>query len=381
VRARLLVASLEYPPLVGGIGTIVHTLVEQLVQYPWLDVHLLCPPGSTPTPGATLHPTLQRPDRASRVLTTHAGNALRLARLQSEHAFDGVFFMDPSVRAYAFPFVPTLPALAYVHGSEVEPRRWSNELLSQRFRLQRRALRKVARVFSVSEFTRALIEASMPGIQVSVLHPCCDPRRGYDLTRHENPYRVPEGTFVFVTVARLIERKGHVAVLAMLQHLRRRLPPFRYYIVGDGPYLATLERRVADLQLGDHVVFTGAVGRHEVAAYYHHANMFLMLSKTSAGDHESFGLSLVEAGLCGSVAVCSAVGGAAEAVLHDRTGLVVDTSRFEDAAEAILALVHDAPRRARYAAAARRRASEDIAPDIFADRLLESLALAPPLQS
>src|SRR4029453_1227831 len=156
-----------------------------------------------------------------------------------------------------------------------------------------------------------------------------------------------------------------------------QLPPYRYYVVGDGPLRPVLERRAHELGLAERVVFTGSVPTERLGAYFHHADLFIMLSRPARTGFEGFGLAYVEAGLSGTAAVGSAHGGVGEAVKHDVTGWIVDTEQKERAAKDLLALAWDPNRRRRYADAARAWAIRELDPTRFARALLGQLGGAP----
>ena len=56
-------------------------------------------------------------------------------------------------------------------------------------------------------------------------------------------------------------------LIEALARLVESFPNVRLLMVGDGPVLGEARKRVADLRLGDHVVFAGAVSRQEVMRY------------------------------------------------------------------------------------------------------------------
>ena len=167
---------------------------------------------------------------------------------------------------------------------------------------------------------------------------------------------------VLLTVSRVVERKGHDDVLRLLARIDGQLPPYRYYVVGDGPHRPVLQRRAHELGLSERVVFTGAYRPSSFGAYFHHADLFIMLSRPARTGFEGFGLGLRGGGLSGTAAVGSAHGGVVEAVQHDVTGWIVDTEQKERAAKDLLALAWDPNRRRRYADAARAWAIRELDP-------------------
>ena len=180
-----------------------------------------------------------------------------------------------------------------------------------------------------------------PGVDTAKFRP--DPAAG-ELARKQLGL---EGATLLLTVSRLAPNKGHLRVLDALPALRRRFPALVYLIVGEGGMRAALERRCAELALGDAVRFAGRVA--DVRPLYHACDAFVMAS-TPHGDGgkagEGFGMAYVEAGACGKPAIASASGGGGEIVVDGETGRVVDPQDAAALAEALAWLLAD-PARAR----------------------------------
>ena len=373
-RQPVLVVCTSAPPEIGGIASLLEICCASLMRSTDRELHLLCPPDTGGGLVHVVHDRLVRPRQILFTLPIETVDALRFGRLMRRQRFGLVIFLDAAARLYGLRVAPAAPTVVYVHGTELRASSAPGELLSRRLALQRAALRRAERVLVNSHATGELLRAHLPDVEFQVLHPCYDPRRIYDPARHaENPYREPPGTFVLLTVSRVVERKGHDDVLRLLARIDGQLPPYRYYVVGDGPFRPVLERRAHELGLAERVVFTGSVPTERLGAYFHHADLFVMLSRPARTGFEGFGLAYVEAGLSGTAAVGSCHGGAVEAVRHDETGLIVDPDNAERAAKDLLALAWDADRRQRYAGAARAWAMRELDPMRFAKELLGQL--------
>jgi phosphatidyl-myo-inositol dimannoside synthase len=373
-RQPVLVVCTSAPPEIGGIASLLEICCASLMRSTDRELHLLCPPDTGGALAHVVHDRLVRPRQILFTLPIETFDALRFGRLMRRQRFGLVIFLDAAARLYGLRVAPAAPTVVYVHGTELRASSAPGELLSRRLALQRAALRRAERVLVNSHATGELLRAHLPDVEFQVLHPCYDPRRIYDPARHaENPYREPPGTFVLLTVSRVVERKGHDDVLRLLARIDGQLPPYRYYVAGDGPFRPVLERRAHELGLAERVVFTGSVPTERLGAYFHHADLFVMLSRPARTGFEGFGLAYVEAGLSGTAAVGSSHGGAVEAVRHDVTGLIVDPDDAERAAKDLLALAWDADRRRRYAGAARAWAMRELDPMRFAKELLGQL--------
>jgi D-inositol-3-phosphate glycosyltransferase len=158
-----------------------------------------------------------------------------------------------------------------------------------------------------------------------------------------------------VVVSRLVERKGIGNVIAALPSL-----PEVELVVAGGPPAALLDhddearrfRRLArSLGVEDRVELRGAVPRPDVPALLRSADVV-----ACCPWYEPFGLVAVEAMACGVPVVASAVGGLAESVLHEVTGVHVPPRQPESIAAALGRLLADEGERRAMGAAAHRRA-------------------------
>ncbi len=148
------------------------------------------------------------------------------------------------------------------------------------------------------------------------------------------------GRKVLLTVGRLVPRKGVDKVLEALPTVIAQHPEVLYVVVGDGPYRLTLQKLAEQLGVADHVLFTGRVP--DVRPFYHACDIFVMPTREEGrGDVEGLGLVYLEAAACGKPVIASAVGGAADTVVPETTGLFVDPLNPQDIAQAILRLLND----------------------------------------
>lgn len=96
--------------------------------------------------------------------------------------------------------------------------------------------------------------------------------------------------------------KNHLVLLEALARLRDRegLPVPAVFTGHQNAFLATLERRVADLGLAGQVAFTGFLGPSELKAVYRMARLVVFPSR-----FEGFGMPVVEAFRLGVPVACS----------------------------------------------------------------------------
>lgn len=155
-----------------------------------------------------------------------------------------------------------------------------------------------------------------------------------------------------VSLCRLEPLKGIDNALKAVARLTADHPNLRYVIAGAGDDLDRLKGVVADLGLGDHVVFAGVVVGGRKSALLSGADIFLMPTRREGKREEGFGMVFAEAALHGLPAVAGDSGGAADAVQDGVTGLVVPGRDVDAITAALRRLIDDDPLREGMAAAA-----------------------------
>jgi glycosyltransferase involved in cell wall biosynthesis len=157
---------------------------------------------------------------------------------------------------------------------------------------------------ALSEFSRQkFIEHGIPAEKVWVKPNFVSPDPGE---------RTADGTYA-VFVGRLSEEKGLDTLLESWKQLHRNIP---LSIVGDGPLLATLQRKAAQLKLGG-VTFHGRLARSQTQEIIKSAHFLVSPSQC----YENFPMGIAEAFACGVPVICSRLGGMEEIVDDRRTGL------------------------------------------------------------
>ena len=141
-------------------------------------------------------------------------------------------------------------------------------------------------------------------------------------------------------------------------------------VAGEGGERAALERRVAELGLGDRVRFLGPLPRRAVLELFRAADASVLSS-----SWENFPHSVVEALAAGTPVLATAIGGVAEVVRDGENGLLVPADDPPALAGAIRSFFADAELRERLRAAAAASVA-DYAPERVFARLEDELAQA-----
>jgi phosphatidylinositol alpha-1,6-mannosyltransferase len=236
-------------------------------------------------------------------------------------------------------------------------------------------LNRAAFLTVITEFTRRqYIERGVRSDQrFVVVYPGVDTARfrpGIERDRWRERLRL-HGKRVILTVARLVEWKGHTAVLHALPAVLKSVAEAHYVIAGNGPYRMELEQLVRQLGLEAHVTFAGFVPDAELPALYCSADVFVQASRdVGVGTEiEGFGIVFVEANACGLPVIGGRTGGTGEAIADGVSGVRVGSQNVEELAAALVRLLQDRPYAEQLGTQGRARAVREFEWSIQTQRL------------
>ena len=167
-------------------------------------------------------------------------------------------------------------------------------------------------------------------------------------------YRL-DGRRVIVSVGRLVHRKGQDELVKAMPKILNKFPDAILLFVGEGPIKQMLFNSAKQLGVLPKVVFAGRVSHHDLPDYICLGEIFAMpvRSRFSGLEVEGLGIVYLEASACGLPVIVGNSGGAVDAVLDKKTGLLVDGTKSDQIADAICELLAN-PERAKQMGAAGR---------------------------
>jgi glycosyltransferase involved in cell wall biosynthesis len=199
-----------------------------------------------------------------------------------------------------------------------------------------------SRFVVISESTRDdLARRGIPPAHIGVVH--C----GLDHGRYRPDAaagKSPRPTIVYI--GRLRRYKGVDWVFRALPEVVRRVPDARLVVIGDGPHRGELKLAAARLGLANAVEFRGFLPPEEKVRILREAWVLVQPS-----PKEGWGLTVIEAGACGTAVVAADSPGLRDSVRRDVTGLLVTYGDEARLADALARVLEDAPLRERLASA------------------------------
>lgn len=366
---RILVVSSDFLPQVGGIQHYTDNLLRRMTHgAAFVAAH----PDAADHDDDAPYPVTRGRDR---YLVPIPNTATDLRAAVAEHRADVVLLATPWPLVSLAASVLDVPVAVCTHGAElIMPAR-----IPGARRLLARELRRADLLYAVSNNTagwaRDLVGASGPdvrllpaGVPLDTFTPQADGRAIRD--RHglgDDP--------VVVCVGRLVPRKGQDVLIRAWPRVRRSIPDARLLLVGAGPLEDDLRAAAAELPDGA-VTLTGRVPWEELPAHHAAADVFAHPNRDRwfGIETEGFGVIFLEAQACGRPVIAGDAGGAPEALVPGRTGLLCDGADVDDVARTVTTLLGDRPLAARMGAAGRTFVEEHFSPERIVAQLEQELA-------
>lgn len=153
----------------------------------------------------------------------------------------------------------------------------------------------------------------------------------------------PVGQERLLCVARVIPRKGILALVEAFALIARERPAATLTVVGetisDPAYAGACRKRADDLGLSEPMRFTGALPRNEISTHYAGSDVVLL-----ASEQETAPVTIAEAMAMGRAVVSTDVGGCATLVADGVTGRIVPARDPARLAAATIELLADPAR-------------------------------------
>jgi phosphatidylinositol alpha-1,6-mannosyltransferase len=148
---------------------------------------------------------------------------------------------------------------------------------------------------------------------------------------------------VIVSIGRLVARKGSDQLIKAMPEVLKQFPKSKLLLAGTGNYQRRLEKLVRNLKVQDSVVFTGRVEHDLLPDYFRLGDIFAAPCRSRYGGLEVEGLGIVylEASACGVPVIAGKSGGAPDAVLDGKTGLLVNGRNHREVGSAVIKLLSD----------------------------------------
>jgi phosphatidylinositol alpha-1,6-mannosyltransferase len=204
-------------------------------------------------------------------------------------------------------------------------------------------LNNVDHIVANSSYTKYLaIDLGVEEKKIVIINPGIDPvsevPKKY-LDEAENILKGKKNRLI--TVSRFDKRKNHEKVIMAVRNLKEIYPDIIYTCIGYGDEEEKLKKLVIELKLEDQVTFLKDIPLDLKNALISKSDIFVMPSIIYKKSVEGFGIAYVEAAQYGVPSIGGKDGGASDAIIHEKTGLICDGNKLEDIYSSIEHLFKD----------------------------------------
>lgn len=345
---KTLVISLEYPPQVGGIATFVDALSSALDPEKTV---VLAPPHKEAKEWdeQMYYKVIRRPFYYKLWWPHWLKLYFEVKKIVKQEKIELIMLhhiLPVGYVAYMIKKKLNIPYIIFSHGTDIAFAAANKSKRKKAHIVAREALQIITNSESLKKRT---IEA-FPDIadKTTVLYPCPDedfmtPPPVDELDKMRESLAL-EGKKVILTVSRLAEGKGFPLLIRVMSEIFKSVPHLVWIIVGDGPKKNGIIEDIRQHNLQNVVRFIGEVPHSSLKHYYSLADLFILLTHPDPkGTEEGLGMVFLEASAVGLPIIAGRSGGVEEAVLHGKTGLVVDAYQGVEVVGAVSRLLNDRP--------------------------------------
>jgi glycosyltransferase involved in cell wall biosynthesis len=319
LKSEILFISRNYPPQIGGLETYSYNLIKHVGHRHVVSKIVLGKP--------KIHLLWFIPYALYRAIWL-----IRKEYIHRVHLCDG--FLAPLGLLLKF-FLPVKVTIT-IHGLDITFKRFFYQEIIPR------CVSRLDKIICVSRHTQEeCVSRGIPVRKTAVIPNGVNPK-DFEIFMARETSRVElgrsfgfnvENRKILLTVGRLVPRKG---VAWFVREVIPRLDDsYCYFIVGDGPDIARVSGLVSKLDLRDQVFVLGRVNKGMQTKLLQASDVFVMPNIKVDGDVEGFGIAAIEAGCCGLPVIASDLQGLRDAVLHGKTGFLVEPENREGFVEGI----------------------------------------------
>jgi phosphatidyl-myo-inositol dimannoside synthase len=192
-------------------------------------------------------------------------------------------------------------------------------------------LNNVDLVVANSKFTKNLaIKCGVDESRIIVINPGVNPvqelnKKSLEKVESLLKYKSPR----LITVSRYDKRKNHEKIIMALRNLKQNYPDIVYICIGYGDEEENIKKLVKELNLEQQVMFFKDISNNLKNSLLAKSDVFVMPSIIYKTSVEGFGIVYIEAAQYGVPSIGGIDGGAADAINHEKTGLICDGNNLD----------------------------------------------------
>ena len=317
-----LVVTRTFPPDVGGMQNLMWGLAKSISKIDLIKVF------------ADYSENHERFDKSVSFSVERIKGIKLLRKYRKPHLVNEYLSQNPKVKCIIADHWKSLELIitnkkkiCLIHSKEINHKKGS--------RINKKVLNvlnNVDHVVANSNFTKSLaIDLGVDEKRIVVINPGVEPINEIPKNDLKKAEEILKGKkHRLITVSRFEKRKNHEKVIMAIRNLKEIYPNIVYTCIGYGDEEESLKRLVIELKLENHVIFLKEIPNDLKNALVAKSNIFIMPSIIHKNSVEGFGISFVEAAQYGIPSIGGKDGGANDAIIHEKTGLICDGNNLDD---------------------------------------------------
>lgn len=152
----------------------------------------------------------------------------------------------------------------------------------------------------------------------------------------KNKYN-PNGNLLLF-VGRIAHEKNVLYLLRCFKLIVRKMPETKLFLIGDGPQMKEVKRKIKQLDLSKNIILTGRIDHDKLAksGIFGACDLFITASTT-----ETQGITMLEAQANGIVSLGIDEGGTKDLIKNNYNGFLIENNNKEDFVDKVVLLLKD----------------------------------------
>lgn len=346
---KILIASFEFPPQLGGIGTYTYNLSKHLTKL-GNETYTLAN-----TNYSTDEEIVEFDKHNNFVLERYSRNKNKIHKIahrfwktiktviKFKPQFLFITYSHTGFIALTMKLFFKTPYVITAHGSELLQKYWVMKMMMKMI------FSKAEIIFCNSKYTASLVEQLIskqtryPKIKIIPFGADADHFDKKNITSQISKKQLGyDKRKIILTVAGLRFIKGHHIVINALPKIIKSIPNTLYLIIGEGKEQHAIQQLVREKKLENYVKLLGAKNWRELRNYYLISDVVVLNSvQDNDGRREGFGITLLEANLAGKPIIGTKGSGIEDIIIDRFNGLLIPINNELATAEAIIRVLQN----------------------------------------
>lgn len=216
----------------------------------------------------------------------------------------------------------------------------------------KKALEKSDQIITISNYNKGYIRGKF-----GVNKPIHIVRAGVRPEKFDKKF---EKSDHFITVSRLIEKKGLIYALEAFSKVFEKYPKIEYHIIGSGSYNNILRKKAKELGILGNVKFLSNVSDRKLIGEVGSALGFILpCIIANDGDRDGIPVGMMESMALGTPCISTNISGIPELIDNGVNGFLVEPKNPDRIAENVILLIENDDKRRKMGEVARRKIISD----------------------